>query len=221
LAKLSAPFFKKILEFRAAAPEQRPTCRQFRQEVIELLNEFQNRARKARLDEDGAGYFAMVALADETAMSADWAGAREWESEPLQVQYFGDFEAGDQFFHKLDRILSDGDGEAVPIYYHCLCAGFLGAKRDDPGGISSLIGRLYQRMPVLDLRDELHLTPEAYDRPLARPLMKRRFPFALAAPFILAALGLYGAYWYILADQVDQIRGPRTVDVATVDGGSR
>lgn len=205
LRDLSADVVAAVLAFRAAGNEERPLFRVFRQEIMDLLGDFERRTERERLDPDGDARFALVALIDETVMSSNWDDATEWATKPLQMQYYGDFTAGDRFFERLEELQREAEDDILEVFYTCLCAGFRGRYRDDATTLMAIRNKVFQRLTVPQLRDETHLTPEAYGRDLERPLLIRRFPFVWALPFAIGALGLYVAYYVILERQVGQI----------------
>jgi type IV/VI secretion system ImpK/VasF family protein len=206
LREFAADLFSALFAFRAAPADARPSYRAFRQEMVNLLGEFERRAERDRADEKGDTHFALVALVDEIAMNTEWAGAAEWARDTLQMDYFHKETAGDEFFERLNDLQTHGDPDVLEIYYLCLCAGFRGCHQGDPGTVQSIRNRLVQRLPLFDLRHESHLTDDAYGRQLERPLVTRRFPFFWALPFALGAIGLWLAYSIVLNRQVDEIR---------------
>jgi type VI secretion system protein ImpK len=218
LRTLSADVFAAVLGFRAASNDERPHYRAFRQEATDLIAEFERRTERERLDLDGDARFALVALIDETVMSSDWSEATEWAAKPLQMQYWGDFTAGDRFFERLEQLQSHADDDLLEVYYICLCAGFRGRYRDDATTLMAIRNKLFQRLSVPQLTDEVHLTPEAYGRNLERPLITRRFPFAWVVPFVAGAVGLYAAYYVILERQVDSVARLASEPVPVAEG---
>jgi type VI secretion system protein ImpK len=202
LRTLSSDLIATVLAFRAAGNDERPTYRVFRQEIMDLIDRFERNADQARIDPNGDARFALVALIDETVMSSDWDGATEWAASPLQMHYFGDFNAGTRVFERIEEVQRHAEEDLLELYFTVLCAGFRGQYNDDPTALMSIRNKLYRRLPVPQLRDEGHLTPEAYGRELERPLLTRRFPFVWLVPFFVGAVGLYAAYYIILEAQV-------------------
>ena len=205
LSGLATDFFATVFAFRAATNDERPPYRTFRQEVEDLLADFERRAERERLDARGDARYALVALIDETVLASDWHDADEWRDKPLAIKEFQDANAGEAFFDKLDRLARGEDREVLEIYYTCLCAGFRGKFRDDPGTLRSLRNRIYGRIVSTDPQEEGKLTPDAYGRDLERPLITRRFPLLWALPFVLGTIGLYAAFYFILSQQVREI----------------
>ena len=205
LCDLAGDLFAALLTFRAAERAEKPQYRKFRQEIGDLLGDFQRRAERAGLDRNSEGRFAMVALADEIAMTADWDGAAQWKREALQIEHFQVAYGGEAFFDRAEQVVKSEDPDMMELYYTCLCAGFVGEMRADAQGLSALRNRLYQRIATIDLRDESHLTPDAYGHHLERPLLIRRFGVLWALPFVLGAIGLYVGYYVTLDRQVAAI----------------
>jgi type VI secretion system protein ImpK len=71
--------------------------------------------------------YALVALADEFAMRKPGALRDTWMSNPLQLHYFQENLAGENFFHRLEGLLVDPSRqETLRVYYWCLVFGFQG-----------------------------------------------------------------------------------------------
>jgi len=214
LSELATDFFATVFAFRAATNEERPPYRTFRQEIEDLLSDFGRRAERERLDPRGDARYAMVALIDETVLASDWPDADEWRDKPLAIKEFQDANAGEVFFDKLDRLARGEDQEVLEMYYTCLCAGFRGKHRDDPGTLRSLRSRIYGRIVGTDPQEEGKLTPDAYGHDLERPIITRRFPIFWAIPFVLGTIGLYVAFYFILSQQVQEISREAVGDVS-------
>src|SRR5262249_23521135 len=97
----------------------------------------------------GYAQYAGVALVDETVMSSTWPGAEQWRREPLQVHYYDNLLAGEQFFVRLDELRSGADDDLLEVYFLCLCAGFQGRFRDDPAGVTAHRREAHPRPPPL------------------------------------------------------------------------
>jgi type VI secretion system protein ImpK len=207
LADAYSECFATVFAFRGAQDDERPGYGAFRSHVMAQLADARRRVEDERLDPRGYAQYAVVALVDETVMSSTWPGAEQWRREPLQVHYYDNLLAGEQFFVRLDELRSGADDELLEVYYLCLCAGFQGRFRDEPGELQSQRRKLFQQLRPLDLRDEKHLTEEAYGRNLERSLVRSRFPLWWVLPFVAAAVGLYVAFWAVLNQQVTALVG--------------
>ena len=207
LADAYSECFATVFAFRAARDDERPGYGAFRSHVMAQLSDARRKVEDERLDPRGYAQYAVVALVDETVMSSTWPGAEQWRREPLQVHYYDNLLAGEQFFVRLDELRGDADADLLEVYFLCLCAGFQGRYRDEPSELSVRRRKLYQQMHPLELREEKHLTEEAYGRSLERSLARSRFPLWWVAPFVAAAVGLYVAFWVVLNQQVNALVG--------------
>lgn len=202
LADTYSELFATIFAFRAASNDARPGYGSFRSHVMSLVADARRRAEDERLDPRGYAQYAVVALVDETVMASDWPGAEQWRREPLQVHYYDNLLAGEQFFERLDELRSGADDDLLEIYFLCLCAGFKGRFRDEPAELQSRRRKLFQQLRPLDVRDEKQLAEEAYGRHLERSLTRSRFPLWVALPFVVVAMGSWIAWYVVLNRQV-------------------
>ena len=207
LADAYSESFATVFAFRGARDDERPGYGAFRSHVMTQLADARRRVEDERLDPRGYAQYAVVALVDETVMSSTWPGAEQWRREPLQVHYYDNLLAGEQFFVRLDELRTGPDDDLLEVYFLCLCAGFQGRFRDEPAELQSRRRKLFQQLRPLELRDEKHLTEEAYGRNLERSLVRSRFPLWWVAPFVAAAVGLYVAFWVVLNQQVNALVG--------------
>src|SRR4029453_3820402 len=88
-------------------------------------------------------------------------------------------------------------------YSLCLCAGFQGRYRDEASELTVRRRKLYQQLHPLELREEKHLTEEAYGRPLERSLARSRFPLWWVVPFVVGAVWFSVVFWLVLSQQVN------------------
>ena len=83
--------------------------------------------------------YALVALTDEVAINSPEPLRSYWQSQPLQLHYFGENVAGEGFFARLQALLSDGRRiEVLRVYHLCMLFGFQG-KYGFPGGEVELL----------------------------------------------------------------------------------
>lgn len=205
LANAYREVFGIVFAFRAASDEERPGYGALRSQLMTALDEAKRSVEREGADPREYAHYAVVALVDETIMTSEWSGAEQWSREPLQMHYFGSLLAGENFFDRMRELVPGADDALLEICFVCLAAGFRGRFYDDPGELDRHRQRLHQQLRGPDLRDERHLTPQAYDRPLERSLTRRHFPWWWAVPFLGAAVGLYVGFWGALASQVQTI----------------
>jgi type VI secretion system protein ImpK len=74
--------------------------------------------------------YAICALADEVVLSTSGPLRELWISQPLQLTYFNEHLAGENFFRYLDGFRRDPrKADVVRVYYTCLLFGFQGRYR--------------------------------------------------------------------------------------------
>lgn len=105
----------------------------------EVLGRVSARARKAGVDSkniDEARY-ALCALIDETVLNSSWEKVKlDWISKPLQMELYGDFTAGEQFYTRLEALRGSRqreDVDVLEVYAQCLALGFRGKHADYAG----------------------------------------------------------------------------------------
>lgn len=114
--------------------------------------------------------YVMAALADEIFLNLDWSGRDHWRNDLLETRLFDSYNAGDQVFKRLERLLQTGDrvqAEIAVVYLMALTLGFRGryAGGRSEARIAEYRKQLYyyifQRRP--DLADPSHrLVNEPY-----------------------------------------------------------
>jgi len=86
-------------------------------------------SRQGHSEEDiKATRYALCALIDETLLNSRWAFKDQWASRPLQLEYFGEYMAGERFFDLLERIRQKGSRKVdlLEVFCMCLILGFQG-----------------------------------------------------------------------------------------------
>jgi type IV/VI secretion system ImpK/VasF family protein len=127
---LFADLFTYVLLFEQThlQGELQPSYEQVRQDIAALFQQEKATAkRQGMLDKDfqDAG-FAVVAWADETILKhTTWKYHHEWNTSPLQLEYYQTRNAGEEFFERLER-LGAAQQAVREIYYFCLALGFSG-----------------------------------------------------------------------------------------------
>jgi len=122
--------------------------------------------------------YVMAVLADEIFIAMDWPGRESWKSDLLETRLFGSYNAGDQFFQRLDSLLAQGERaqpEMALVYLLALGLGFKGRYRGaaQASKLEEYRRRLYEyvyrKRP--DLADPGRvLSPQAYRHTLADAL---------------------------------------------------
>jgi type VI secretion system protein ImpK len=156
-----------------------------------VLRQFVSRCREAGVsDHDTAeARYALVAFIDDRLLRSNWAGRAEWQSQPLQLQFFREFTAGENFFARMAAMIQRG-GPLLPLeaYYLCLAVGFGGAV---PAGQTTRGFLEAARTVLLRGRNPDRVAPNAV--PTDRSARQSRpFPFAVLVGIVCAFLCVAG-----------------------------
>jgi type VI secretion system protein ImpK len=150
-------------------------------QVDELFQKLDAAAHQAELslEDTHQSKYALAAYLDEKVLNSNLPFRGSWSSRPLQLKYFDDSAAGEEFYNRLDNLRHSPE-EKVPawleIYLMCLALGFRGKLVDSQGQEKRkvLIFKIAQelRSDAGGNGDVLHEGPEAPpDRPPAsKPL---------------------------------------------------
>ncbi len=173
-----------------------PPAATLRNDMIGLLKQFVVRCREAGVPdaETAEARYALVAFIDDRVLKESaWAGRAEWMNNPLQLQFFREYAAGENFFGRM-RALAQRGGPyfALEAYYLCIALGFVGAA---PGGAGAprAYGQSARSLLLLDGSPD-RIAPNAI--PVERHRAQRRpFPIAISAAVacaVVCVLGLVG-----------------------------
>ncbi|WLI90692.1 type IVB secretion system protein IcmH/DotU [Massilia sp. R2A-15] len=107
----------------------------FAEHMTRFLADVERRARHLGMhaDDVGAASYAFCAAVDETILRSDYPMREAWQVRPLQLRLFGDNQASEHFFHKLDALRARGVAhmQALEIFHLCLLMGFRGRQAPD------------------------------------------------------------------------------------------
>jgi type VI secretion system protein ImpK len=137
LPDVSVDIISFALQLKATKDPGDPEA--FRVKVDELFRIFDTRAAGADVSPPNAALakYALAAFVDEIVLNSDWSLKESWSGKPLQLEYFNDFAAGEEFFNKLDGLRHTEDPKRVDVlevYYLLLSLGFKGKY----GGLEGL-----------------------------------------------------------------------------------
>jgi len=128
LADICADCLMLILQLRSAKEYGDPKT--LREKILQLLDKIERESRQHEysLEDIQRAKFALVAFLDESIIASDWTQKDSWLSKPLQLQLYNRFDAGEEFYSKLDAMLDEIqlNTEVLEVYYLCLTLGFKG-----------------------------------------------------------------------------------------------
>jgi len=103
----------------------------FRERIKQFLTGFERGATRldAHAEDVYLCKYAFCATVDEAVLMSGFSKAKDaWQRLPLQVQFFGEQLAGEQFFEKLEVLRREGAArvQALEVFHMCLLLGFQG-----------------------------------------------------------------------------------------------
>ena len=151
----------------------------FRRRMKSALQEAERDAISARYPTEDvtSAQFAVVALLDEAILSSKDPAREEWRKKTLNVEMFGEANAGEVFFDRLQGLVRRDEsprlGDILEVYLLCLLLGFEGRFGGAMRGealvlaervrrrIESIRGLDYQLSPRIELAAEQPAAPVA------------------------------------------------------------
>lgn len=102
----------------------------FRERIKQFLTQFERGATRlhAPADDIYACKYAFCATVDEAVLMSSFRVREAWQRQPLQLQFFGEQLAGEQFFVKLEELRRQGHArlQVLEVFHMCLLLGFQG-----------------------------------------------------------------------------------------------
>ncbi|MEY4427756.1 MAG: hypothetical protein RLZZ182_445 [Pseudomonadota bacterium] len=109
------------------APQDADT---FRDRIKQFLTQFERQATRAHaaVDDIHLCKWAFCATVDEAILMSGFKAREAWLRQPLQLQFFGEQLAGEQFFERLEELRRQGASrvQALEVFHMCLLLGFQG-----------------------------------------------------------------------------------------------
>ena len=148
-------------------------------------------------DSIGEAKYAIVALMDETVLSVPGACRDYWISRPMQLDYFGDNIAGQEFYEKLQKLLLQPENkkDVLEVYYLCLALGFEGKyKIANPEERLAIMDDLGRKLRRTRIRVSAELSPHGRRAETATGKRSTAFLFPLWLSGVIAACIVAGAW---------------------------
>lgn len=189
---------------------------ELRRKIESFLDSFERRAKKSGypLETIQEAKFALVAFIDETLIASEWEYKEDWLSNPLQLQLYNRFDAGDEFYQRLNELRRRG-GDAMQIaevYYMCMALGFKGKYAlMEQEKLRVIIDETYRDIKRTRGKSALTLSPNGKRKEEFTEVMKKDVPvwiFAVGA----AALGFIFYVTVILFSNMDANRASNFIN---------
>ncbi|MFX1263720.1 MAG: DotU family type IV/VI secretion system protein, partial [Promethearchaeota archaeon] len=76
-----------------------------KERIFSLLSKVEREAKEAGIESEDIQWaiFALVAFIDETIISSEWGAKDAWLAKPLQLEFFNRYDAGEEFFNRLEQ----------------------------------------------------------------------------------------------------------------------
>lgn len=176
--------------------------------------------RKAEQEALSGGYgpedvkraiYAVVAFLDESALGSSNPAFKNWASQPLQAELYGNLLAGETFFKELQKVLSAPDSpqlaDLLEIYYLCLLLGFKG-RYAAGGSLATVIAATKEKIHrvrggSLPLSPRGGIPPESVRLSGVDPWIKTLAIVAVCASGI--AVVLFVLYRFLLASGISNL----------------
>ncbi len=170
-----------------------------RQKIDEQFRALETRARQADVPQEDVqqAKYAIAAFIDEMVLTSSWPLKDSWADKPLQLAYFNDFAAGEEFYNKIDTLRGAKRNGVLEVYYLCLTLGFRGKYVDLQGMEKKKV--LMDTM-LREIRGAAPAAPGAgglspsWQPPDALPGIVKNFP----AWFVAAACALFIILLFVL-----------------------
>lgn len=136
LIEHAAPIAKQVADLGVEGSPQ--DADQLRSRFEELFRGFESRAIRAGYTESeaSAAKYALAAVVDETILLSEHPAKEAWLGRPLQMAFFDDFNAGEEFYNKLDMVRTQRTPHAadvLEVFHLALAMGFKGKYGDARG----------------------------------------------------------------------------------------
>ena len=169
-----------------------------RQKIDEQFRALETKARQCDVPQEDVqqAKYGIAAFIDEMILTSSWPIKESWADKPLQLAYFNDFSAGEEFYNKIDALRGAKKNAVLEVYYLCLALGFRGKYVD-------LQGMEKKKVLMDTMLREIRGTAPApgaptlspgWQPPDALPGIVKNFP----AWFVAAACGLAVILLFIL-----------------------
>jgi type VI secretion system protein ImpK len=167
LLKICEDCFTLILKLRET--NEFGDAEALRERLKNLLNKIEHKARGEGIDHDDIEFtlYALIAFLDEVIIRSQWVQKDIWITKPLQLEFFGSYNAGEVFYSKLDELRRRPHStyDVLQVYYFCLALGFKGKY---------LLEEKEKRKKIMEeiCSDFMHANPENNGMLTARQRMK-------------------------------------------------
>lgn len=189
----------------------------FRTSIQLTLTEFSKKAEKLGISADDIhdAKYAFCATVDELILTAQFNIRDEWQRQPLQLIFFGEQLAGENFFVKLEELRNQGSRrlQALEVFHICLLLGFQGKYMiEGQEKLSYLVSRLGEEIAHHKGKRN-PFSPRWAIPDQVRNALQHDVPiWVIATAFaVFALLGYAGFVWLLNSDANNTLLGYHNV----------
>jgi len=170
-----------------------------RSRIHELLKKVERDAKVAGIDYEDIHYaiFALVAFIDETIIASGWSQKEAWLAKPLQLELFNRFDAGEEFFIRLEKLRQRAqyNKSVLELYYLCMTLGFKGKYQlQEREELRQIIEETYADLRHVKGRSAEILSPHGKRKDEIVEVVKKEVP---AWVVIVSAFAI-GFFFYLI-----------------------
>jgi|WetSurMetagenome_2_1015567.scaffolds.fasta_scaffold00565_13 type VI secretion system protein ImpK len=200
VSALCTDLFLIIIRMREAEDLGDPAA--LRKLITYYIGLFEKNCKAIGMDADSTAEakYAVIALMDETVLSVPGACRDYWLSRPMQLDYFGDNIAGQEFFSKLEKMLATPENKkhVLEVYFLCLALGFEGKyKLFNPEERVAIMEDLGRKLRRTRIRVSSELSPHGKRPEFTGEKRAKTFFFPLWLSGAIAAAAVI-ACWTVL-----------------------
>ena len=126
-----------VVKLACSLATERPTAAaQLAETFHQAFVEMESKTQRAGIPADTVqlAKYALCAWIDERILASDLQARVQWASEPLQLRYFDEFSAGEEFYTKLEAVrAAPGSGDVLEVFGLCIALGFRGKLGGERG----------------------------------------------------------------------------------------
>jgi type VI secretion system protein ImpK len=209
LSNLSSDCLMLILQLRAT--NEYGDAENLRKKVIELLDDFERKALTSGIEQSKiqASKFALVAFIDETIIGSEWTNKVNWLAEPLQLKLFNCFNAGQEYFTRLEQLRQRQreNTDVLELYFLCMSLGFRGKYQlEAPEKVRLIIDELHQDLNQYLGRPPELISPNGMPNDEIVNVVKERIPvWVVVVTSFSIGFFFYVIMSYLISNDADEL----------------
>ena len=198
-------------ELERATPPENPE--NLRARLFDTLIETRDAAvsRGLPLARADQGAWFVAALLDDVALNTPWGGHSTWPRQPLVASLYGDVDAGERFYDRLEELIRhpDRDRDLLELAFLCLSLGFRGMHRVTGAAGEGAVAQIRAQIARLQRRRDRDAAPlSPHWQGVATPDVPRRFavpPWSLALIAVALLTAIYAGLSMRLSERGEQL----------------